>query len=332
MSLTRTANAKWRSIDPIVRALIFSVLIHLIICGALLLAALLGISQLVFFNLLKNDKLVPVQLVATPPPQQEREIELSFIEVDPSKIVEAPKDAKFYGAINAEAANVKIEKDTDTPQIEGTRKEANKLTDNSRPKPQPLQPTPTPPDQIEREEKAPEKPKEAPPEGDLELAKIEDKPRKETEKKPDVKEGRQEQPRQKRPRTIAEAKAAANPGEKMKQDGGVKRYDLSGSLNVKGSIVGGYDQRFIEAVRQCWYDMLDDTSATQPGSVRLEFRINYKGQISQMRVAETTVGQLQTVICEQAIQKPSPYGEWPREMRIELKGDYRDVTFTFTYH
>ncbi|MFN7138955.1 MAG: hypothetical protein ACK4UN_06430, partial [Limisphaerales bacterium] len=146
--------------------------------------------------------------------------------------------------------------------------------------------------------------------------------------------GQLEEARPRRPRTIAEAKTAGSPGEKLQQEGGVRRADITGSFAVKGTIVGNYDHRFIEAVRQCWFDILDEVnvSAGKPGRVRLEFRINHRGQISDMRVAETTVNEIQTLICRQAVEKPAPYGDWPREMRLELKADYRDVTFTFTYY
>lgn len=335
MPRARTANRKKKSIDPVLRALIISVLIHLSLVGGWKLGEGLGISQkLPLFNLIKKveQKLLPVPTVAalTPIPQ-EREIELTFVEVDLSKITEPPKEAKFYGAVNAEAANPKVDKETDIPKIDGKIKEISKLTDHSRSKAKPLQPTPpAAAAELDEPEKPEAKPKEAQLPGDLAFAKPTETPRK-SDGASDAEKKEEAKPIKRRPRSIAEAKANA-PGEKRKQEGGVKRVDLSGSFDVKGSIVGGYDQRFIEAVRQCWHDMLDNISATRPGMVRLEFRINFKGQISEMRVAETTVNEMQTLVCQQAIEKPAPYGEWPREMRLELGGDYRDVTFTFTYY
>ena len=226
-----------------------------------------------------------------------------------------------------------MDKESDIPKIDGEIEKISKLTPSSRAAPEPLQPTPppAPPDELDQEEKPETKPREIQEPGDLSLAKTAPEPRK-TEGDSDAEKEEPEQTRKRRPRTLAEARAANARGAQRKQEGGVNRYDLSGSFDVKGSLVGSYDQRFIEAVRQCWHDMLDDISATEPGTVRLEFRINFRGQISEMRVAETTVNELQTLVCQQAIQKPAPYGEWPREMRLELSGDYRDVTFTFTYH
>lgn len=334
MSLARTANRKWNSVDPVLRALIISVLLHLALAGSWKIGEGLGISQkLPLFNLIKKveQKLLPVPTVAAMNPPQQREIELSFVEVDLSKVAEEPKDAKYYGAVNTTAGNREVEKETDIPKIDGSFKQVTKLTDDSKSKAKPLQPTPAQPAELDEQEKEQTKPKEVQTPGDLTLAKPEEKPLK-NDGASDAKKAQPEKQRKRRPATIAEAKAANAPGEKLKQDGGVKRFDLSGSFDVKGSLVGSYDQRFIEAVRQCWHDMLDDISATRPGIVRLEFRINYKGQISEMRVAESTVNEMQTLVCQQAIQKPAPYGEWPREMRIELKGDFRDVTFTFTYH
>lgn len=340
MSLARTAKQKWNSTDPLLRAFFISLLAHLVIFGSWKLGGSLGITErLALFDFVKKaeEKLIPIPAAALMQPPAEREIELTFVEVDLSKADPEPENAKFYGAINTVAANPTIDKESDVPKIDGQIEQISKLTPDAVSTPQPLQPTPPPaaPDEFDREEKQDTKPAEVQPPGDLNIAKTAPEPRKadsnaETEKEETRVE--QEQQRRRRPRTIAEARAASSRGAQRKQEGGVKRHDLSGSFDVKGSIVGSYDQRFIEAVRQCWHDMLDNISATEPGFVRLEFRINFRGQISEMRVAETTVNELQTLVCQQAIQKPAPYGEWPREMRLELKSDYRDVTFTFTYH
>ena len=55
-----------------------------------------------------------------------------------------------------------------------------------------------------------------------------------------------------RPRTLAEAKARQQiaPGEKMKQDGGVKRrLDVDPSFDAIATPFGEYDREVIEAIR-----------------------------------------------------------------------------------
>ncbi|MFN7139345.1 MAG: hypothetical protein ACK4UN_08405, partial [Limisphaerales bacterium] len=156
MSLARTAKRKWRSVDPVLRALILSVLVHAIVFGSWKVADGLGISEkLPLFNLSKKTE----ELLAIQPAQAalnipvEREIELAFVEVDLTKAAEDPKDAKYYGAVSTQAANPVPIKDTDTPKIEGTSKEVSKLTENEKAKPQPLQPTPPPPTRLAEQDK-----------------------------------------------------------------------------------------------------------------------------------------------------------------------------------
>ncbi len=132
-----------------------------------------------------------------------------------------------------------------------------------------------------------------------------------------------------RPRKLDEVKRT--PGEKSSVEGGVQRYDLSASLAAKGTIVGDYDQRFVQAVRQRWDTLLGGLPSTLPGKVVLDFRIHVDGRVSQVAVHETTVSNVQTLICQNSILDPAPYSPWPSAMRNELKSDWRDVTFTFYY-
>jgi hypothetical protein len=133
-----------------------------------------------------------------------------------------------------------------------------------------------------------------------------------------------------RPRRLDEVKRAS-PGEKFSMDGGVQRFDLTASLAAKGTVIGDYTQRLVEAIRQRWFIALDSLSTTKPGKVVLDFRIHNDGRVSHVTIRETSVGELQSVICQTAITDPAPFARWPDAMRNELKSDWRDVTFTFYY-
>ena len=63
----------------------------------------------------------------------------------------------------------------------------------------------------------------------------------------------------------------------------------------------------------------------------VEFRMNYDGRITDMRVIESDVGDLLSYVCQAAIKDPSPYERWPSEMRRVMNGDSRVVRFTFFY-
>jgi hypothetical protein len=60
--------------------------------------------------------------------------------------------------------------------------------------------------------------------------------------------------------------------------------------------------------------------------------LNYDGRITDLKLLEnTTQNTMLELICKGAIDDPSPYRKWPTEMRRELKGDSREVRFTFYY-
>ena len=67
------------------------------------------------------------------------------------------------------------------------------------------------------------------------------------------------------------------------------------------------------------------------GKVVLQFRLNYDGTITDMRVAQNTVGDLLGYVCEKAVTDPAPFAKWRTDMRLKL-GDSRDIQFTFYYY
>jgi hypothetical protein len=253
----------------------------------------------------------------------EREAPLVFINVNPQNATtEAPKNAKYYSSHNSRAANPDSNRDTDTPKISGTQTQVPKTEDVPREKFEKLQPTPRmAPDQPE------DKPKPVLSPGDLTMAK--------PELNPSPGEGTAELPR---PRTIREALARRQmdrvPGQKMRQEGGVARRAAVSMVDAKGTSFGAYDQAFIEAVSQRWYDLLDNIKydGYRPGRVVLQFHLNYDGRITDMRVAESSVGEMLALLCQKAVLDPAPFEKWPREMRLAIGSDSRPIQFTFFYN
>jgi outer membrane biosynthesis protein TonB len=150
------------------------------------------------------------------------------------------------------------------------------------------------------------------------------------------------QPRRDRPRTLAQARsltpnqtpsAAGTIGEKMKQEGGVSRFGVESSLDARATSYGAYDAAVIAAIQQRWYSLLDERgfSLERSGKVVLDFRMKHDGSVHDLKVVEAEVGDILTLVCQKAILDPSPFGTWPRQMRIEL-GEHRDVRFTFHYN
>lgn len=263
--------------------------------------------------------------VAKQPPKP-REAPLMFVEVNPNTAaVEPPKDTKYYAAQNSRAANPDAEKETDVPKISGEQDRVMKTEDTQRPKAQPLQPAlpPEPP--------APEvKPKATLRPGDLSMAKPEDESLKgEGQAKP-------------RPRTVAEARAQqAQPpeplkiaGQKARQDGGVRRRNITSSLDAIGSPFGLYDAAIVAAIQNRWYALLEERgyASDRTGKVVLEFQLNYDGRVTDVNVLEHSVDEILSLLCQKAIMDPSPYSRWPSDMRKMVGADYREVRFTFYYN
>jgi hypothetical protein len=241
----------------------------------------------------------PVPVAQNP----EQPVEFAMVQ-NPSS--EAPKNAKYYGAQNSVASDNSQKnlnqpelngKQTDVPDLDTARKEDfNQL--------HPQQPSPKM-DSSQAVEP-----------GDLIL----DNPK-------------LEQP-QTRPRNLQQAMAQKHlPGFQMKQNGGVPRFELVPSVDVKASMFGVYDEAFVEAVRQRWYDLLGNQNFAldRTGKVVVQFHLNYDGSISDMTILQNNVGELLGTVCEDAIHDPAPYAQWSEEMRHQIGQTYRKVTFTFFY-
>jgi hypothetical protein len=254
----------------------------------------------------------------------DREPPLMFVDVSPQQATaEPPRNAAYYSDKNSRAANPEADKDTGVPKIAGTQTHVPQTEDVPRNQFDKLQPA-TPAERAQPAEPARARPVTAP--GDLTLAKPELNPREGA--------GTAEQPR---PRTIQEALARqpnrAIPGQKMKQEGGVRTHLDVASLDAKATPFGAYDAAFIDAVRQRWFDLLDNLSAAgyRHGMVMVQFHLNYDGRISDMKVLDNTVGDMLGLLCVKAVQDPSPFEKWPREMRQMVDRDYRELRFTFFY-
>jgi outer membrane biosynthesis protein TonB len=323
-------NSLRPTIQPMVVALLLSIATHALIFGVLIV---LGVAAAVYDAARHNTvaELKKVQELHPVRQQPQQEVELVFVDVDPSQAAkEAPKDAKYYSAVNSKAANLDSKLDTDTPKITGNQTHVPQTETAPRSKAMPLQPSPPPEPKPPVEEKAEAHPKGGQKPGDLAMAKPTPKPAetKTTEESEDP-----SVETHKRPRTLAEARKQNHlPSEPIKQDGGVKAH-LSPAFSVQASPWGAYDKALVDAISGRWYDLLEnqDFARGRTGKVIIEFRLNYDGRILQMRVIENDVDEILSLLCQKAIQDPAPFAPWPNDMRRMMGADYRDVRFTFFY-
>src|SRR5437016_35348 len=123
-------------------------------------------------------------------------------------------------------------------------------------------------------------------------------------------------------------------GEKMKQQGGVKRFSLEPSFDVRSTPFGAYDAKIIAAIQKRWYDLLDarDFAASYSGKVVLEFRLNSDGRVSDMKMSQNDVTEILGLLCQRAVQDPAPFDPWPSDLRRLVGKEFREVRFTFYYN
>ena len=314
MSVDRhKVNDWWFSLDSIQRSFLLSLLIHL--------AAALGYLLGVFPKVEKLMAAVVPELIDLKSLEQQRERQRSviFLEVPPSMASEeAPDDSEFYSNQNSKAADEQTEKETPKPKIDGTQEKVPRIVD-SKPETPPKPPKPEPEPKPE-----PPKPEPAPPKAET-LNPIQAKPQ--PEPKPEPK------PQPRRPRTVAEARQLAMiQGEKIKQDGGVKKRATIVGLDAKASPFGDYDARLIAAIQNRWNQSLNLHYVPSVGQVVLTFNLWSDGKVTNVQVERKSVDELLALKCKIAVEDPAPYEPWPEKMRDEIGSDRRFVRFTFYYN
>jgi outer membrane biosynthesis protein TonB len=322
---------------PRARALVLSLLLHALLLAGLELGHRTGLWQTRLFFSKKSLEVdaETARLLAEAKQRLEeieREVPLIFVQVDPQQATDQPPEAaKYYSALSSKAANPDTTRDELTPRIEGQQDKVAKTQDTPRPEAQPLQPAPPPPPQAAETKPQPEPtPQPSVRPGNLAVPKSPDLLAKEALKQPKPIETPP------RPRTLADARKQMSglAGEKMKQEGGARRFSLEPSLDVRATPFGAYDAAIIAAIQKRWYDLLDERphAAGYSGKVVLEFRLNSNGQVSDMRVSDYSVTEILALICQRAVQDPAPFAPWPDDLRRMVGKDHRDVRFTFYYN
>lgn len=337
----------------VAKAFAFSLLLHLALFLTIELGHQTGWWKATFL-FAKEQARLDAQASRVPQQQKtaqaDQEIPLVFIDVDPSQATpDSPAEAKYYSALNSKAANPDTHLDKPTPKIDGKQERVPQTVDRAHPVAQPLQPTPPPQPQVVQERPKPEpappkeevKPQEAPAPaplprvGDLAFSRPTEKPLNQSDaKKTEATE--QAKPAHTRPRRLAEVRPPKTglAGERMKQAGGARRFSVEPAFDVKATPFGSYDAAIIAAIQQHWYNLLDarEFAGTYSGKVVVEFRLNSDGHVSDVKISESDVSSILTLLCQRAVQDPAPFARWPPDLRRLVGKDFREVRFTFYYN
>ena len=305
-------------------ALLISLLLHLGTWGGYELGKKLGWWQRLHapaWMQKLEKKTPPVQMA-----KKENEPPVVFVDVSHAE-PEPPKKTAYYSNKSSQAANPDANKETPQPKLDGKLRNFPKTEDvPTLPKLQPTPPQQPTPETKPTEDTHPHDPMSL---GDLKL----NKP---VEPKPTTQNS--DQPPQ-RPRTLKQAQAQQQPpdqmpGQKLQQDGGVRRQRIWSSLDVKATAFGDYDRAIIDAVTTRWYDLLDSRrfAMDRTGKVIVHFKLKFDGTVDELEIQENTVGELLGYVCEESIQEAAPFGKWPSDMRREIGANYRDISFSFYYY
>lgn len=304
-----------------------SLAIHLLFFGSYELGRKFDLWQSIHLpRWLQKSK---VMTLIAPQPEKSpvpKEAPLVYVDVNPDQATpEPPKDARYYSNRNSKAANPEADKDVDIPKINGNQTQVAKAEDTPRSPYDKLMPDFN--RAAREQEEARARDSTPVPPGDLAMAKPDATLRRD--------DGTAEEPK---PRTIKEALMRRNrntlEGQKMKQEGGVGRIRLDPGFDTKATPFGQYDAEFIQAVQARWDDLLDNISfdGYRRGRVVLEFHLNFDGRITDMKVLDNNVGEVLGLLCQKAVLDPAPFDRWPREMRLMVDKDYREIKFTFYYN
>lgn len=291
---------EWLHLNRLAAAMLLSAVIHLATYAGLQAAKRLDITWP------RTPQLVKIALPRPAPVVAEQKFSMTFITVDPATTqTAAPKNPKYYSTQNTIATQADPAKTkADQPKVEGKKSEVPKIVDVPKPSPNP------PPLVVKSTPKTTPLP-------------LQPKPLQPAVAQPSPK-----------PRTLAEAKNEQNPtgifADKSQQEGASPRVGRL-AFDAAGTPFGVYDAKFIAAVQDRWYALLQNRN-TAPGRVVVDFRLHDDGRITDLRVAESSVDGLLSFVCERAILIPAPYERWPKPMRETIGASHRDVRFTFHYN
>lgn len=104
------------------------------------------------------------------------------------------------------------------------------------------------------------------------------------------------------------------------------------AYDAKWSNYGQYLQKMIETVQIQWERILTQSQVypTSGTSVKVVFRMDTEGKISQIVDVDGTAGNQAQKACTSAITSRAPYGPWTEDM-IAVLGQSQELTFTFFY-
>jgi hypothetical protein len=107
------------------------------------------------------------------------------------------------------------------------------------------------------------------------------------------------------------------------------------ALRTSSSPFQDYDAKFVRSVRSRWYELMKPIKFKRKqyrgGIVTTGFDLQDDGKITNFAILNNTTTEMLAIMCEKAVLEPSPYDNWPADLRMTVGKPYRRITFTFYY-
>ena len=103
------------------------------------------------------------------------------------------------------------------------------------------------------------------------------------------------------------------------------------AFNSEYSEFGEYWRRIAEVIEMRWRNLVyNSRSIPNGGFVVIEFAITRDGQVTDVKVAQSTTGKLAETVSADAITAEAPFEKWTPEMIVKM-GEKADCAIGFYY-
>jgi hypothetical protein len=104
-------------------------------------------------------------------------------------------------------------------------------------------------------------------------------------------------------------------------------------LHINDSQFAAYYKALLKAVEERWIGLLEqrDYGHQETGVVVLEFKLHQDGRVTDMKVVDSTVNQVLSLICQKSVLDPCPFAHWSSEMQRSIGAEYCALTLAFKY-
>jgi hypothetical protein len=91
------------------------------------------------------------------------------------------------------------------------------------------------------------------------------------------------------------------------------------------SVFRVYDSSMVDTINRRWNGLLKGATPNKTGVVTLQWRLLPNGEINNLRVVRSTIGDEYNRLAEKTILDLTPFPAWPAAMQLICTNGYRDI-------